>query len=222
MAGTSSVTQEAVIDSQPVTLEYIISNSELTAEDFEGVDLNDFLEKNGLNSSNIKDKMRLVPRLLQFYKKDLTGEKPRDFSFIFDEADGKLSESDLDKLDIMLLEYHESDFNQYMVIEFSSGNVYMSMKDIISSCYEENKVAVLTQEDRDWLKDILLQNEVASWKNEYEGTNEDTTGHHSVGFAFRLTDGRCVRYVADGVINPNKPRQMEALNNALRDRFGEN
>ena len=222
MAGTSSVTQEAVTDSQPVTLEYILSHTDLTAEDFSGIDFNDFTKKMEINSSNIDEYINYIPRLLQFYKKDLVAEKPRDFSYIYDEADGKLSESDLDKLDIMLLEYHESDFNQYMVIEFSSGNVYMSMKDIISTCYEGNKVATLTQEDREWIREALITNEVASWDNEYKGTSQGTTGHFAVGYAFRLTDGRCVSYVASGVRNSGMHAGMNLLSIDLIDRFGEN
>ena|GEM_PF-1491631 len=223
MAGTSSVTQEAVTDSQPVTLEYILSHTDLSAEDFSGIDINAFMNRYGLDSGNIDENLNLIPDLIKFYRDELAAEPTIDYSVIYQNSEGTLSEQDLDKLDALAWDYHEGNFNQYMVIDFSSGKVYSSWdEEVIVACNDSLKVADLTQEDRDWLKDILLQNEVASWKNEYEGTNEDTTGHHSVGFAFRLTDGRCVSYVAYGVINPNMPMQMEVLSDALRDRFGSN
>jgi len=78
----------------PVPMEYVLSNSDLTAEDFEGVDYEAFMNEMGLGTANIDDKLRLVPSALEHYKEKLERERLYgpyiDYSVIPQQAKGIL------------------------------------------------------------------------------------------------------------------------------------
>ncbi|MBE6753638.1 MAG: hypothetical protein E7559_04705 [Ruminococcaceae bacterium] len=204
----------------PVPMEYIISNTDLTAEDFVGIDYDAFMNRYGLHSANIDENLNLVPDLLVFYREEMAQAPSVDYSVIYENASGTLSEADIDSVEIMLWDYHEGNLNRYMVMDFTTGNVYYSYyEDVIDRCTDEYFVTALSPQELNSIRTQLLENSITQWENDYTGTSEETTGHHSVGFAFRLTDGRCINYSASGVVNPDMPVQMELLSQVFIDRF---
>jgi len=205
---------------ESVPMEYILSNTDLTAEDFKGIDYNAFMNLYGLHSTNIDENLNLIPDLLVFYREELAKAPTVDYSIIYENTYGTLTEADLDNLEIMLWDYHEGNLNQYMVIDFTSGDVYYSyFDDVITNCCTDYLAITLSSQELDDIRNRLLENGITQWENDYTGTDEGTTGHHYVGFAFLLTNGRCVSYRADGAINPDMPMQMEVLSQEFIDRF---
>lgn len=204
----------------PVPMEYVLSNTDLTEADFEGIDFDAFMNRYGLHTANIDENLNLIPDLVIFYREELAKGPVVDYSVIYEGAEGTLSEADLNNLEVMLWDYHEGNLNQYMVMDFTTGNVYYSyFEDAIDSCSSDYLVTTLSEQELDGIKTLLLKNGIIEWENDYTGTNEGTTGQHSIGFAFRLTDGRCVSYSASGAINPSMPMQMEVLSQEFIDRF---
>jgi len=207
----------------PVPMEYVLSNSDLTAEDFEGVDYEAFMNEMGLGTANIDEKLRLVPTLLEIHKKDLEREQLYgpyiDYSVIPQQAKGRLKEEDFDNIDVIICGDYDGDFNCALVIDFTTGKVYSGMGNFLEYCDDRYVTATLTDDDREWLISTFSESSITSWRRSYNGTNACTTGYAGRSFAFRLTDGRCVCYSSSGVRFSGAPADMGILCDKLFERF---
>lgn len=209
----------------PVPMEYILSNTDLTAEDFEGVDYEAFMNELEFGTANIDEHIRLVPRLLNFYKEDLERERLYgpyiDYSVIYQQAEGRLKEEDFDNIEVIICNDYDGDFNRTVVIDFTTGKVYSGIGDFLERCNYSRVTAHLTDDDREWLISTLSESSITSWRRRYTGTNACTTGYAGSGIAFRLTDGRCVSYTSSGVLFSGRPAEMGLLCNEIFKRFPE-
>ncbi|MBE6753636.1 MAG: hypothetical protein E7559_04695 [Ruminococcaceae bacterium] len=210
----------------PVPMEYILSNTDLTAEDFEDVDYEAFMSEMGLSMANIEDKIRMVPLLLELYiiyeeEERLYGPKI-DYTTIYDNARGRLKEEDLDNIEVVICDYHEGfheDRNECIVLDYSTNKVYSyNRSSFLCCCNDAYLTSKLSQSDRDWLIGVLEESEITSWKKEYIRDTDVLDGGFSLEFAFRLNDGRCVRYVAVDDVN-GMPDGMFYLFSKLSERF---
>ena len=209
----------------PVPMEYVLSNSDLTAEDFEDVDYEAFMNEMGLGTANIDDKLNLVPSSLEYYKKKLERERLYgpyiDYIVIPQQAKGILKEEDIDNIEVIICGDYDGAFNRTLVIDFTTGKVYSGMDVPLDRCDDSFVTATLTDDDREWLISTFSESSITSWRRSYNGTNAGTTGYAGTSFAFRLTDGRCVSYSADGVRFSGAPAEMGVLCNKLFERFPE-
>jgi len=209
-------------DCHRITIEDVLAVSDLTKEDFAGIDPKDFFDANGLFSHNYEEKLRLIPTLLKFYRENMGKLPTVDYSAIYSLAYGTLAEEDLYNIEVIVFEYHEDIENKYVVIDYSENKVFSSRRsEMFEQCSDSYLTSTLTQTDRKWIRKALDESGITSWKNRYIGTSEGTTGHFSIGFHFRLTDGRCVSYSANGVYNPEMPIEMLTLNRDMCERFFE-
>jgi len=209
------------IDCHRITVEDVMAISDLTEEDFAGIDPVDFFDTMGIYSHNLEEDINLIPRLLEFYREDLDTVPGINYELIYTMAYGRLTEEDIDNVEVVLCSYHDGSYNEYIAIDLVTGNVYSSMRDFFDNCTDSYLSCRLTPEGKQWVKDLLIHYKVASWGNRYEGTSEGTTGHFGVSFAFRLADGHCVKYGAGGVMNSGMPREMPALQQTLSEQFFE-
>ncbi|MBE6753637.1 MAG: hypothetical protein E7559_04700 [Ruminococcaceae bacterium] len=209
----------------PVPMEYILSNTDLTAEDFEGVDYEAFMNEMGYGTENIDEHLRLVPRLLAFYKEDMEKERlygpDIDYSVIYYQAEGTLKEEDLDNIEVIICNDYDGDLSRTVVIDLTTDKVYAGIGDFISRCNDSCVTAKVTQGDREWLSDTISDSGITSWKRRYKGTNACTTGYAGTSIAFRLNDGRCVSYSSSGVRFSGMPAEMSILCRDIMNRFPE-
>lgn len=209
-------------DCHRITIEDVLAASDLTEEDFAGIDPKDFFDTYEIFSHNYEENLNLFPDLLMFYREDMKKLPTVDYSAVYALAYGTLAEEDLDNIEIMIFESHEDIENKYVIIDFSENKVYSSRhSEMIECCSDSYLTSTLTQADREWIREVLAESGITSWKNRYIGTSEGTTGHFGIGFDFRLTDGRCVSYSAGGVYNSGMPMEMLKLNRDMCDRFFE-
>lgn len=208
-----------IVDSHPVSLEYLIEYSNLGAGDLEGIDHEAFLQYHGVHTDNIGEFQRnWFSKMLDHYKfvleEERWAETAVDYQYLFDQAEGRLSPDDLGSIDVIYYSYAEGTYYESVVIDYSTGKVYFSDDKID----DRDVIAHTGDGDREWLRDVLEQSGITEWQNEYDGTSEGTTGHFGMSFAFRLSDGRCVSYTADGVLG-YKPSGMFLLYDALSGRY---
>lgn len=207
----------------PVPMEYILSNTDLTAEDFEGVDYEAFMNEMELGTANVDEHLHLIPSSLEYYKKKLERERLYgpyiDYSVIPQQAKGRLNEEDIDNIEVIICGDYDGDFNQTLVIDFTTGKVYSGMGDFLDRCDDSCVTAHLTDDDREWLISTFSESNITSWRRRYNGTNACTTGYAGTSFAFRLTDGRCVSYSSSGVRFSGRPAEMGLLCRELFERF---
>jgi len=209
-------------DCHRITLEDVLAVSDLTEEDFAGIEPQGFFDANELFSHNYEEKLNLFPNLLKFYRKNMEMSPTVDYSVIYTLSYGTLAEDDLDNIEVIVFESHKGAENKYVIIDYSENKVYSSRRsEMLERCSDSYITSTLTQADRKWIREVLAESGITSWKNRYDGTSEGTTGHFSIGFDFRLTDGRCISYSANGVYNPGMPTEMLMLNRDMSERFFE-
>lgn len=203
---------------QQLTMEYIISHSELTVADFENVDFDVFVSTYELTTENFGE--YYLPDLIAMYHREMASEDKISYISIYTKANGQMKEEDIDQIDVLVLEYHEGTDNCYLIIDFGLGEVYKSRNDIISSCGASDKVADLQDDDRIFVLDSLHSSGITEWGTEYIGTNEDTTGSLSWIVGIRLNDGRCFKYHGSGIRNSGSPSEVFELQDSLKKYFG--
>lgn len=209
----------------PVPMAYILSTTDLAAEDFEGVDYEAFMNEMELGTANIDEHLNIIPSLLGFYKEKLERERLYgpyiDYSVIPQQAKGRLKEEDIDNIEVIICSDYDGDFNRRLIIDFTTGKVYSGMGLSLDSCNDSCVTATLTDDDREWLISTFSESSITSWRIRYNGTNACTTGYAGTSFAFRLADGRCVSYSSSGVIFSGRPAEMGLLCRELFERFPE-
>ena len=208
--------EEATEMENQLTMEYIISHSELTAADFENVDFGEFIEMFQLTEKNIHD--YYLPDLITLYHREKAWGNTVDYTYIYTAASGQLTEADIDQIDVLLLDYHNGTDNYYLIVDFEAGKAYQSRHEIISSCREEDKTADLLEDDRTFVQEALRDSGITGWKNDYIGTNEGT-GSFSWAIGIKLRDGRCIQYQGDGVRNSGTPIEFFSLQESLLEHF---
>ena len=209
--------QEATAEMEnQLTMEYIISHSELTAADFENVDFDAFVAMYQLTEENIHE--YYLPDLIAMYRRAMARGNAADYTYIYTAANGRLTEDDIDQIDVLTLEYHEGTDNYYLIVDFTTGKAYQSRHEIISSCREEDKTADLLEDDRTFVQESLRGSGITGWKNDYIGTNEGT-GSFSWSIGIKLRDGRCVKYHGYGVRNSGTPIEFFSLRKSLLEHF---
>lgn len=200
----------------PITAEYLLANTELTEEDLDGIDFDGFLEFCGASyAEQITDTLNLIPSNLRYYKEQLEEERlygPKlDFSVIWRQAEGTLTDEDLDDIEVVICNDYDGNLSQTVVIDFTTGKVYSGYSDFYKECDDRYLTSKVTQYGRDWLIDALSSRGITSWKTSYEGSNAGTTGHAGMSVAFRLADGRCISYSSNGVHSSSRPVDMILL-----------
>lgn len=209
----------------PVPMEYILSNTDLTEADFEGVDYEAFMNEMELGTANIDEHLHLVPRVLEFYKEKLERERLYgpyiDYSVIYQQAEGRLKEEDFENIEVIICNDYDGSFSRTVVIDLTSGKVYAGIGDFLERCDDSRVTAELTQDDREWLIRTLSESGITSWRTRYKGTNACTTGYAGKSVAFRLSDGRCVSYSSSGVRYSGAPGNMGVLCREIFVRFPE-
>ena len=200
-----------------LTMEYILSHSELTAADFENMDFDDFVSRYKLTEESIS-KYHL-PDLIGLYRRAIARRNAVDYTGIYTAASGQLTEADIGQIDVLLLEYHEGTNNHYLIVDFTVAKAYWSRRAIISSCRERDKTADLQENDRTFVEEALRDSGITGWKNDYIGTNEGTTGSFSWAIGIKLQDGRCVKYHGYGARNSGTPTEFFSLRKSLLEHF---
>ena len=210
--------QEATTEMEnQLTMEYITSHSELTAADFENVDFDAFVAMYQLTEENVHE--YYLPDLIYLYHWEISRGNAVDYTYIYTAADGQLTDTDIDQIDVLLLEYHEGTDNHYLIVDFAAGKAYQSRHEIISSCREQDKTADLLEKDRIFVSEALRDSGITGWENEYIGTNEGTTGSFSWAIGIKLRDGRCVKYHGYGVLDSGTPIEFFSLQESLLEHF---
>ena len=200
-----------------ITKEYLIAHSDLTDSDFEGIDFEDFVRFYELTEEDLEKYD--VSALLRMYEDHLSEEPVKDYTPVFDSASGVLTDGDLDNISVIIWEYHEGTYNSCMVVDFESGSAYYGTECSLDRIGESDKTAITEDDDRAYLAEALRKSGVTEWQNEYIGTSEGTTGHFAWAIGVKLSDGRCVHYHGNGVLDSGTPETMKPLLNEIKNRF---
>ena len=203
--------------SMALTKEYLLEHSSITEEDLKGIDLDDFIREFGLTPELLERYDALT--FLNIYKRDLDAPVTYDYSYVSANANGQITEDDYDSIKVLTWEYHGNADNTRMAIDIAKGSVYYGLGMYLDEIAETEKVADWKEEDRAFLQNALQESGIASWKNEYIGTNENTTGHFAWGIAFELEDGRCFSYSGYGVLGSGTPESLVPLLKTLKKHF---
>ena len=204
-------------ETMELTKEYLIAHSNLTEEDLNGLDFDDFVAFFELTPEMLEKYD--AKALLRMYLEELQKAPTTDYTELFTHAAGKLTEQDLDGIRVMIWEYHESDYNAFMVIDLEKGKVYQGLGNSLDAVDESSFAADWKEGDEVFLREVLTASGITAWNNEYIGTSEGTTGHLAWAIGFRLADGRCVSYRGRGVLNSGTPDTMEPLLKTLQEHF---
>ncbi len=200
-----------------LTKEYVIAHSKLTEADFEGVDFKDFVTRFALTPERLEQYEPTM--LLGLYRNMLKREPTVDYTGLYRLAQGKLDEKDLKAVETLIWEFHSGSYNSAMVIDGKGGAVYYGQGCFLNACGESKRVADFGREDAAFLEKALRESGICTWEEEYNGTDEGTTGSFGWAIGIRLQDGRCVRYSGHGVRNSGTPETMRPLLKALIGRF---
>ena len=200
-----------------LTLDYLISHSDLTAADFENVDFDAFVAMYDLTQENFKE--YYLPDLIEMYHREMARERTVDYSDIFTQAQGQIREEDFEQIDVLIVEYHEGTSNHYLVLDFGEGKAFGSSNDIVSACGESSKTAELSADDKQFVLDALRDSGITGWQNEYIGSSENTTGHLSWAVGIRLRSGASVCYHGHGVTDSGTPVALFTLQESLARHF---
>lgn len=195
--------------------ESIIKKYDILPEELENIDFEDFIDTYDLNECNIDE--YYVPDLIEMYKERDTDRV--DYTYIYNNADGKIEEEDIDNMSVVMWEYHEGNTNKYMVIDIDRNVVYYSMKDFFHSCGEDNKIACLDEDDEIFIKEIIKNSGISYWENTYIGTNSNTTGNLNWAIGIELKSGLCYKYHGSGVLDSNTPDNVESMFMVLLKHF---
>ncbi len=200
-----------------ITKEYFFSHFDVKEEDFDGIDFNAFVTYFNLTPESLE---KYPPKMLiALYREMINTEPTVDYTDIYSYASGLVDEKDLDFVDCLIWEYHSGNYNDCMVIDCSKEAVYYGLGYFLNACGESNRIANFNEEDSAFLGHILEENDIVSWKNEYNGTNIGTTGSFSWAIGIRLSDGRCFCYSGYGVNNSGTPKTLRPMLEALIDHF---
>ena len=202
-------------NSKTLTMEYLLANTDYTEADFAGVDFDAFVAWAELTEESATQFDLLD--LLRMYRKELA-DVYTDYTGLYQGAEGKLREEDLDQLAVVLWELHSGNDNAYMVLDLEKNAVYFSADEIISACRDSDKVAELAGRE-DVLKAALRDNDIFSWENSYVGTDEGTTESWSWSVAVKLADGRNMVYSGRGISGSGTPAGVTNLFKTLKNAF---
>ena len=201
-------------EDQALTLDYLLEHTKLTAEDFESIDFETFVKDYGLNIQNYREYS--LPDLIKMFRER---EEYVQYSDIYADPDGKLTETDFKNIRVLLWELHEGNANAYMVIDYGKAAVYYSMSNILDRCGEEDKIADLSQEDILFIEKTLEDSGIVLWKNRYEGINETVSGYFAWSVGCKLADGRCIAYSGNGVVDSGTPAELQMMLKAMQAHF---
>ena len=194
--------QEKEEKKEPVTMEYIVENSSLKKEDFEGVVFDDFVKEYELTKENWNDYD--IEMVLKLYKNSLN-DKSIDYTYIFDKAEGKLKEEDIEKLSIIIMHCNSGNQSDCLVLDFENKIAYVDDGYFLDDCSSETEFFDLSDDNVKYIKDEIRNKEVSDWALEYKGTSAGTTGHYIWEIGFETEDGKCMKYTANGVKNNGSP-----------------
>ncbi len=152
-------------------------------------------------------------------KRSLARPKTTDYTAIYHNAQGTLTDADLSQIAVLIWELHKNTENTCMVVDAQTGAVYFGEGYFLDACSQDHKVADLKDTDMAAIVGHLTDSGITGWKNKYVGTSEGTTGHYAWGIGIRLQDGRCVSYTGSGVLNSGTPAAMRSLLEALAAQF---
>ena len=200
-----------------LTKEYLIEHSSITEEDLEDVDFDAFVQKYELTPAMLEEYD--VAAFLRMYKKRAAIPPALDYSYIYANADGHISAHEYESIKVLIWEYHEGARNYGMVVDKGNGSVFYDVGLSLSKVRDDERIGDWKEEDGAFLKNALEESGIASWKNEYIGTSENTTGHFAWGIAFELEDGRCFSYTGRGVLGSGTPESIVPLLETLKDHF---
>lgn len=201
-----------------LTKEYALEHAALEESDLEGIDFEAFVDYYELTTADLEQYD--LKALLKMYRDELALGERTDFTEIYEKAEGTLTETDLDQISQLIWELHDSNYNSCMVLDLDNRAVYYGEGFFLDDCGDEHRVGELSDEDVAFIRQALLDSGICTWNSEYTGTSEGTTGHFAWAIGARLADGRCVSYSGSGVLNSGTPVEMNALLNALVERFG--
>ena len=206
------------VPSEMVTKEYLIEHCDVTERDFEGVDFEEFVDRYKLTVKKAEE--YYIPDLIAMYKRAKAAEPTVDYTEIYRQAEGKLREDDIDAISVLIWSWNSGSDNECMVVNLANSSVYYAPHDyFLDACGESRKVADLSQEDAEFLRNTVRDCGVTQWDNDYIGTNGESTGHMAWGIGIQLEDGRCVDYSGYGIFNSGTPSGVYTLMNDLTARF---
>lgn len=194
--------QEKEEKKDSVTMEYIIENSSLEKEDFEGINFDAFVKEYELTKENWNEYD--IEMVLKLYKNSLN-DKSVDYTYIFDNADGKLNKEDIEKLSIVIMHCNSGNESNCLVLDLENKIAYVDEGYFLDNCSEETRFVELSDSDVKYIKDEINKKEISDWALEYKGTNMGTTGHYMWEIGFETEDGKHMMYTASGVKNSGSP-----------------
>jgi hypothetical protein len=200
-----------------LTKEYMIEQCQLTDEDFDGIDFDDFVSYFDLTVDNLKEFDS--KSLLSLYRADREAGEKTDYTEIYQQASGKLLDEDIPHISIVLWETHIDNRNLCFAADFEKMILYGGEGYCLNNCRESDKLAELTEDDRIFVINTVTECGIVGWENRYEGTNEGTTGHFSWAIGFRLDSGKCVDYSGTGVLDSGTLDSMSVFCDKLWNHF---
>lgn len=105
-----------------IAMEYMLEHCQLTEEDFEGIDFDDFAEHFELTPEVLEEFDGAS--LLSLYKMQLEMIEGTDYTEIYREASGKLREEDIRHITAVIWELHQGMDNEWMAVDFEKKAVY--------------------------------------------------------------------------------------------------
>ena len=212
----NSMNLEEMSDMQ-LTKEYMMEHCQLTEADFSGIDFDDFVSHFKLTVDTLDEFGGKY--LLELYRHDKEIINSIDYTFIYQQASGKLSPDDIPLINAVIWELHIGNRNSNIAADFETLAVYGGEGYCLDCCNNNNKIAELSESDMRFIRQAILDNGITSWENKYMGTSEGTTGNFAWSIGFRLNTGRCCKYSGSGVIDSGTPDTMSVFCKALWKHF---
>lgn len=200
-----------------VTKEYMMEKCGLTDQDFEGIDFPDFIQTFRITKEKLEEYDGSF--LLAMYREALKKKEATDYTAIYSQAAGKLTDELIPRITVVVWEIHSGNRNTCMAVDFTRNGVYGGERYCLPECFEKDRLADLSEEDKAFVRQQVIDQEITGWENEYMGTNEGTTGLFAWKIGISVDTGESFVYEGSGVLNSGTPAGMNRFCTALWNRF---
>ena len=187
-----------------ITMEYMLEHCQLTEEDFEGIDFDDFAEHFELTPEVLEEFDGTS--LLSLYKMQLEMIEGTDYTEIYREASGKLREEDIGHITAVIWELHQGMDNEWMAVDFEKKAVYGGIGIGLECCLDKDQLTETTDEDTVFIGETIAAAGMTGWDNLYISNGEwSDDGNEAWTIGIRLDSGECIKYEGEGFIVEGAP-----------------
>ena len=210
LPGSSSTSEVTTVQEESnamkITKEYMMQRCQLTEEDFEGIDFDDFVSRFAVTPETLDEFDGAS--LLSLYKSQMESGLT-DYTAIYRQASGKLQEEDISHITAVIWETNDGMDNNWMAADFEKMALYGGIGNNLNICQNSDLLKELNEDDLRFIRETVSAAGITGWESTYEGNDEMSyDGNYSWAIGLKLDSGACIKYEGSGRPESNAPEGM--------------